>query len=113
MNQEKMLIFYTSMKQKNWKIFLIGIFFEWSNFDGLGRLSSEQWFFSKALEVYKGKKIDIKCYCCEKVYFIPNNFENIKKEKCYGKKSAYMIEKIVDEINLAKKRREGDGTYSA
>ena len=88
-------------------------FFEWSNFDGWGSISSQQWFFSKAMEVYKGKKIDIKCYCCEKVYFFPNNFENIKKEKCFGKKSAYIIEKIVAEIVLAKARRESDGTYSA
>ena len=44
---------------------------------------------------------------------IPNNFESIKKEKCFGKKSAYMIEKVVDEIVLAKARRESDGTYSA
>tara|TARA_B100000886_G_C20022714_1_gene326582 strand:- start:68 stop:169 length:102 start_codon:yes stop_codon:yes gene_type:complete len=29
------------------------------------------------------------------------------------KKSAYMIEKIVNEIVLAKVRRESDGTYSA
>ena len=28
-------------------------------------------------------------------------------------KSAYMIEKVVDEIVLAKARRESDGTYSA
>ena len=34
-------------------------------------------------------------------------------EKCFGKKSAYMIEKVVDEIVLAKSRRESDGTYSA
>ena len=88
-------------------------FFEWSNFDGWGSNSSQQWFFSKALEVYKRKKIDIRCDCWEKVYFIPNNFENIKKEKCFGKKSAYMIEKIVDEIKLAKVTRESDGTYSA
>ena len=88
-------------------------FFEWSNFDGWGSISSQQWFFSKALDVYKGKKIDIKCFCCEKVYFPPNKFENIKKEKCFGKKSAYMIQKVVDEIELAKLRRESDGTYSA
>ena len=30
-----------------------------------------------------------------------------------NKKSAYMIEKVVDEIVLAKARRESDGTYSA
>jgi len=44
---------------------------------------------------------------------LPNDFESIKKEKCFGKKSAYMIEKVEDEIVLAKARRESDGTYSA
>ena len=37
----------------------------------------------------------------------------LKKEKCFGKKSAYMSEKVVDEIVLAKARRESDGTYCA
>ena len=36
-----------------------------------------------------------------------------KKEKCYGKKIAYMIKKVVNEIELAKSIRESDGTYSA
>jgi len=67
----------------------------------------------RALEVFRGKKIDIKCDCCENNDLIPNDFESIKKEKCFGKKSAYMIEKVVDEIVLAKVRRESDGTYSA
>ena len=58
-------------------------------------------------------KIDIKCDCCEHNDLIPNDFESIQKEKCFGKKSAYMIEKVVDEIVLAKARRESDGTYSA
>ena len=49
-----------------------------------------------ALEVYKGMKIDIKCYCCVHNDLIPNDFESIKKEKCYGKKSGYMIEKVLD-----------------
>jgi len=84
----------------------------WSNFDFWESISAQQWIFSRALEVYKGKKIDIKCDCCEQIDFIPDNFENIKKEKCFGKKSAYMIEKIVDEIVLTKARRESDGTYS-
>ena len=88
-------------------------FAEWSNFDFWESISAQQWIFSRALEVYKGMKIDIKCDCCEQIHFIPNNFENIKKEKCCGKKSAYMIEKVVDEIVLAKARRESDGTYSA
>jgi len=88
-------------------------FDEWSNFDSCESISVQQWIFSRALEVFRGMKIDIKCDCCEHIVFIPNDFENIKKEKCFGKKSAYIIEKVVDEILLAKARRESDGTYSA
>ena len=88
-------------------------FDEWSNFDGWESISVQQWIFSRALEVYRGMKIDIKCDCCEYIDFISNDFVNIKQEKCFGKKSAYMIEKVVDEILFAKARRENDGTYSA
>ena len=88
-------------------------FKKWSNFDSWESISAQQWIFSRALEVYRGMKIDIKCDCCKHNVFIPNDFENIKKEKCFSKKSAYMIEKVVDEIELAKERRESDGTYSA
>ena len=95
------------------KVILNKDFHEWSNFDGWESISVQQWIFSRALDVYKGKKIDIKCDCCESIEFIPSDFENIKKEKCYGKKSAYMIKKIVDEIESAKTRRESDGTYYA
>ncbi len=95
------------------KVILKRDFNEWSNFDNWESISAQQWIFSRALEVYKGLKIDIKCDCCEQIDFIQNNFENIKKEQCFGKKSAYMIKKVVDEIVLAKARREGDGTYSS
>ena len=95
------------------KVILNKDFDEWSNFDGWESISVQQWIFSRALDVYKGKKIDIKCDCCENVDFLPIDFENIKKEKCYGKKSAYMIKKVVDEIKSAKTRRESDGTYFA
>ena len=88
-------------------------FDEWSNFDSWESISAQQWIFSRALEVFKGMKIHIKCDCCEHNDLIPYDFENIKKEKCYGKKSAFMIEKVVDEIVLAKARRESDGIYSA
>ena len=88
-------------------------FEEWSNFDSWGIISVQQWIFSRALDVYRGKKIDIKCDCCEYVDSLSKNFEKIKKEKCYGKKTAYMISKVVDEIVLAKISRESDGTYSA
>jgi len=88
-------------------------FDEWSNFDSWESISVQQWIFSRALEVYKGMKIDIKCDCCEYNDLIQNDFESIKKEKCYGKKSAFMIKKVVDEIVLAEARRKSDGTYSA
>jgi len=87
-------------------------FEQWSDFDSWESISVQQWIFSRALEVYRGMKIDIKCDCCEHNDFIKNDFEKISKEKCTGKKSAYMIEKIVDEISLAQARRENDGTYS-
>ena len=80
-------------------------FDDWSNFDNWESISVQQWIFSKAIDVYSGKKIDIKCDCCKYVDFIPGEFENIKKEKCY-RKSAFMIEKVVNEIVLAKERKE-------
>ena len=88
-------------------------FNKWSNFDSWESISIQQWIFSRALEIYKGKKIDIKCDCCEHINSFQSDFNNIKKEKCFGIKSAYMIEKVVNEIVLAKLRRESDGTYSA
>ena len=95
------------------KSILSSDFDDWSNFDSWESISVQQWIFSRALDVYKGKKIDIRCDCCDYVDSLPSNFENIKKEKCYGKKSAYMIAKVLDEIVFAKARRESDGTYSA
>ena len=100
-------------KEDGLKVILSSDYDDWSNFDSWGSISIQQWIFFRALDVYKGKKIDIKCDCCDYVNSIPNNFENIKKEKCYGKKSAYMIAKVLDEIVLAKARRESDGTYSS
>ena len=88
-------------------------FNEWSNFDSWESISVQQWIFSMALEFFRGMNIDIKCDCCEHNDLLPNNFESIKKEKCYGIKSAFMIKKVVDEIVLAKARRESDGTYFA
>ena len=88
-------------------------FSEWSDFDCWENLVTQQWIFARALDVYRGKKIDIKCDCCEYVDFSSIDFKAIEKERCFGKKSAYMIEEVVNEILIAKKRRESDGTYSA
>ena len=88
-------------------------FEEWSNFDSWENIRLQQWIFARALEVYRGKKIDIKCGCCEYINCLVNDFRNIKNQKCYGRKSAYMIEKVLGEIVLAAAKRESDGTYSA
>ena len=90
------------------KVILNRDFDDWSNFDSWQSIPAQQWIFSRAMEIYRGMKIDIKCDCCEYIDFIQNDFENIHKEKCLGKKSAYMIGKVVDEIVLAKARRESD-----
>ena len=87
-------------------------FSEWSDFDCWKNMSVQQWIFSRALDVHNGKKIDIKCECCEVIDLNQIDIKNISKQKCYGIKSAYMIKNVVDEIVLAKERRESDGTYS-
>ena len=60
-----------------------------------------------------GKKLDLRCTCCEYSYVLYRNLNQCIGQKCYGIKIAYMIVKIVDEIVLAKARRDIDGTYSA
>ena len=88
-------------------------FSEWSDFDCWENMTLQQWIFSRALDVYHGKKIDIKCECCEVIVLNQIEKKNISNQKCYGIKSAYMINNLVDEIVLAKVRRESDGTYLA
>ena len=88
-------------------------FSEWSDFDCWENMGAQQWIFSRALDVYRGKKIDIKCECCEVIDLNQIEIKNISHQKCFGMKSAYMIENMVNEIVLAKKRRESDGTYLA
>ena len=61
-------------------------FVEWSNFDIWESIGVQQWIFSKALDIFRGKNIIIKCDCCEYVDSLQSDFENIKKVKCYGKK---------------------------
>ena len=85
----------------------------WSDFDKWENIIFQRWVFERALEVYKGKKIDLQCECCEYSYINQSEFKDSLKQECFGIKTAYMIEKIVDEIILAKARRETDGTYSA
>ncbi len=86
---------------------------EWSDFDSWKNIRVQQWIFERAMDIYKGKKIDIKCNCCEYNYISQRNLVKSSNKKCYGIKSAYMIEKVFHEIVLAETRRESDGTYSA
>ena len=88
-------------------------FSKWSDFDSWTNIGVQQWIFSRAMDVYRGKKLDIKCECCESIGFHQFEINNMSSQKCYGIKSAYMIKNIVDEIVLAKEKRESDGTYSS
>tara|TARA_Y100001978_G_C23477837_1_gene330128 strand:- start:183 stop:560 length:378 start_codon:yes stop_codon:yes gene_type:complete len=85
----------------------------WSDFDRWENIVFQRWVFERALEVYKGKKIDLKCDCCEYNYVLQREFKHSLEKNCYGIKTAFIIETIVDQIVLAKARRETDGTYSA
>ena len=87
-------------------------FSEWSDFDCWENMVAQQWIFSRALDIYHGKKIDIKCECCEVIDLNQIDLKNISNQKCYGIKSAYMIKNKLDEIVLAKVKRECDGTYT-
>ena len=88
-------------------------FNDWSDFDSWLDMGVQQWIFARSLDLYRGKQIDIKCDCCEYCDLSISHFNNIRNLKCYGIKCAYMIEKVFNEILLAKSRRNKDGTYSA
>ena len=88
-------------------------FSKWSDFDCWTNIRVQQWIFSRAMDVYSGKKLDIKCECCETIEFNQFEVNSISSQKCYGIKSVYMIKKVLDEIVSAKKSRESDGTYTA
>tara|TARA_Y100000589_G_C26645441_1_gene423830 strand:- start:59 stop:436 length:378 start_codon:yes stop_codon:yes gene_type:complete len=88
-------------------------FDDWSNFDGWESIGVQQWIFVRAMEVYSGKQIDIKCNCCEYIDSLKIDWKTISTQKCFGIKSLYMISKVLDEIVLAQARRDTDGTYSA
>jgi len=85
----------------------------WSDFDKWEDINVQRWIFERAMDIYQGKKIDIRCDCCEYINSSQRNLEKNSNKKCCGIKSAYMIEKVFHEIVLAKARRESDGTYSA
>ena len=69
-------------------------FLEWSDFDSWENMVAQQWIFSRALDVYHGKKIDIKCECCEVIDLNQIEINNISNQKCFGIKSAYMLSLI-------------------
>ena len=78
-------------------------FDSWSNFDNwIKNKPAAQFIFSRSNSAYKGNKIDIRCDCCEYVGITPDDLQ-VKQNgfKCYGIKTAYMIYKVLDEINAA------------
>ena len=83
----------------------------WSNFDAWENMVAQQWVFSIAMKIFNGRSIDLRCNCCDYSYVLPKDFKNRLDENCIAIKAAYVIEKIVDEIILAKAKRDNDGTY--
>ena len=59
-------------------------FEEWSDFDSWENIEVQQWIFARALEVYRGKKIDIKCVCCEYINCLKNDFKAIYNQNAMG-----------------------------
>ena len=83
----------------------------WSNFDAWENMVAQQWVFSIAMKIYNGKNIDLRCNCCDYSYVLSKDFKNRLNDKCIAIKAACVIEKIVDEIIIAKAKRDIDGTY--
>ena len=83
----------------------------WSNFDAWENMVAQQWVFSIAMKIYNGKKIDLRCNCCDYSYILSKDFKNRLDDKCIAIRAAYVIEKIVDKIIIAKAKRDNDGTY--
>ena len=72
-------IFYVNQAE-GLKAILNKNFDDWSNFDSWESMEAQQWIFARSLDVYRGKKIDIKCDCCEYIDFL-NLISRILKEK--------------------------------
>ena len=85
--------------------------FLWTDFDAWENMSAQRWIFSLAMKIYNGKDIDIRCNCCDFCYVLSKDFKNRLDNNCIAIKAAYVIEKIVDEIIMAKAKRDNDGTY--
>ena len=85
----------------------------WENIDSWNNFSAQEWVFKLAIKVFKGKKVDICCDCCEYSYVSPLNLNDKNNQKCQGVKIAFLVQKVLDEIIIANARRENDGTYSA
>ena len=83
----------------------------WSNFDAWENMVAQQWVFSIAMKIYNGNNIDLRCNCCDFCYVLSKDFKNRLDDKCIAIKAGYIIEKIVDEIIIAKAKRDNDGTY--
>ena len=78
-------------------------FESWSNFDSWGHNNASRWVFSRAMDISNGKKIDIQCSCCEYKGLMPPEDLKLKNAglECKGSKTAYMVEKVLYEINTA------------
>ena len=81
-------------------------FKSWSNFNNWAKnRPAAQFVFSKAMQAYKGKRVDVRCGCCDYIGSLPKLPEDLDMRggnlSCYGIKTQWIIEKVVDEIKVA------------
>ena len=68
------------------KVILNRDFEDWSNFDSWQSISAQQWIFSRAMEIYRGMKIDIKCDCCDILILLKMILRTFTKKNALVKK---------------------------
>ena len=75
-------------------------FEEWSDFDCWENIGAQRWIFQRALDVFRGKKIDIQCECCEVIDL--NQIEDLEKRLgIYKLNSKIEISNLTNEFQVA------------
>ena len=77
-------------------------FESWSNFNNWNNNKpAAQFIVARAIDVNKGKKVDIRCGCCEYVKVLPDDLKfKTNGKDCYGIKTKWIIEKVIEEVKV-------------
>ena len=77
-------------------------FKSWSNFNNWKtNKPAAQFIVARAIDVNKGRKIDIRCGCCDYIGEFPKDLDirggNLS---CYAIKTQWIIEKVIEEVKV-------------